>query len=87
MAQSLAADQHSRLIQLPTGLISSAGIDLALVAPPRPLVYPVIGYFSNRPGVALIDGRGILGSVAMNIGALVDVLQGSGPQPAGGCSE
>ena len=74
MTQGLATDQHSRLVQLPAGLVLPAGIDLALVAMSCPPVYPVIRYFSNRPGMALIDGRGILGPVAVNIGTLVDVL-------------
>ena len=63
MAQGLAAEQHGRLVQLPAGLVLPAGINLALVAVPRPLVYPVIGDLIDGTGMGFINGRGVLGPV------------------------
>ena len=74
MAQGLAADQHGRLVQLFPGLVLSAGIDLALIPLPRPPVHPVIGNVLDLPGVGLIDGRGIISPVPMNISTVMDVL-------------
>ena len=74
MPQGLTAYQHSSLVQFPPSFVLPAGIDLALVLPPCPTVYPIIGDVLNLPGMGLINGRGILGPVAVNIGALVDVL-------------
>ena len=57
----LAAHQHRRLVQSLPGFVLPADIYLALIPPPRPPVYPVIGDLFYRPGMSLIDGRGVLG--------------------------
>ena len=74
MAQGLAAHQHGRLVQLPPSFILPAGIDLALILPPSPLIHPIIGDLLDGAGMGLIHGRGILRPIAVNVGALVDVL-------------
>ena len=74
MSQRLAADQHSRLVQFLPGLVLPAGIDLALILFPRPPVHPVVGDVLNLPGMGLIDGRGVLGPVTMNVSTVMDVL-------------
>ena len=74
MAQSLAAHQHSSLVQLPARFIFAASIHLALVAVPGALVYPVIGNVLDFPGIGFIDHRGILGPVSMNVSTFVNVL-------------
>ena len=74
MAQRLAANQHGGLVQLSPGLILAAGVYLALVTPPRAAVNLVIRDVLDGPGMSLVDGRGILRPVAVDIGAGVDVL-------------
>ena len=74
MAQRLAANQHGGLVQFSPGLILATGVYLALVTPPRAAVNLVIRDVLDGPGIGLVDGRGILRPVAVDVGAGVDVL-------------
>lgn len=49
-------------------------MDLALIPFPRPPVHPIIEGVPNLPGIGLIESRGMLGPVAVNIGAFMDML-------------
>ena len=74
MPQGLAADQHGRPVQLLSGLILPADIDIALVPAAGPLVDLIIGDLLDFPGVALVDGRCIIRPVGVNVGALMNEL-------------
>lgn len=74
MTEGFAAHQHSSLVQLLPGLVLPADVHLALIPPPRPSVHPIIGDLLYCPGMGLVDGRGVLCPVSMNVGALMDVL-------------
>ena len=74
MPQRLAADQHGSLVQFLSRFIFSASINLALITPPGATVYPVIGNVLNCPGMSLVDRRGILRTITVDVGAVMDVL-------------
>ena len=74
MPQGLAADQHGRPVQLLSGFILPADVDIALVPAAGPLVDLIIGDLLDLPGVALLDGRGIVRPIGVNVGALMNEL-------------
>ena len=74
MPQRLAADQHSSLVQLLPRFIFSASINLALITPPGATVYPVIGNLFDCPGMSLVDRRGILRTITVDVGTIMNVL-------------
>lgn len=74
MPQGLAADQHGRLVQLLPSFILPADIDIPLVSASGPLVDFIIGDLLDLPGMGLVDGRGIVCPVGVNVGALMNEL-------------
>ena len=74
MPQRLATEQHSGFIQLPPGLVLPAGINSALETLPRPPVHPVKWDFLDGPRAGPVHGRGVISTVGMDVGALMDEL-------------
>ena len=74
MPQGLAADQHGRLIQLLSGFILPADINIPLIAASSPPIDLIIGNLLDLPGMGLVDGRGIIRPVRVNVGALMNDL-------------
>ena len=74
MPQRFAADQHGFLVQLFPGLVLSTGVYITLKFTPRSLVDPVVGDFFDGPCMGAVDVGCIFGAVAVDIGALMDML-------------
>lgn len=74
MAEGLTTHQHGSLVQLLPCFVLPADIHLALIPPSGSSIYPVIRDIFYLPGMGSIDGSRILGSIPMDVGALVNVL-------------
>ena len=79
MSQRLRALLHGQPVQFPTRLVLSAGVDIPLISLPAAPIHPVVGNFLNISGIQLIQRRGVVRPIAVNIRIPIYVLPDFAP--------